>query len=141
MIERFHDWRRIVAVPLVVSVAALSAPLAPARAGMVGTDQVIEQREGANRERIADFLARDDVRAEIQALGLSPDEARARVAALSDEEVRTIADRMDALPAGQGAIGAIVGAALIVFLVLLITDLMGLTDVFSFTKKGAIKSH
>ena len=63
------------------------------------------------------------------------------MAALSDDEIRAIADRIDTLPAGQGAVGAVVGAALIVFIVLLITDLAGLTDVFSFTKKGALKSN
>ena len=39
------------------------------------------------------------------------------------------------MPAGQGAIGVIIGAALIIFLVLLITDIVGITDVFPFVKK------
>ncbi len=141
MIECFRKWRRYVAAPLVVSVAALSVPVIPAQARMVSTDQIVEQKVGSARERVADFLARDDVRAEIQSLGLAPNETEARVAALSDDEIRAIADRIDTLPAGQGAVGAVVGAALIVFIVLLITDLAGLTDVFSFTKKGALKSN
>jgi hypothetical protein len=36
------------------------------------------------------------------------------------------------LPAGGGALGTIVGAALIIFIVLLLTDIFGFTDVFSF---------
>ena len=36
------------------------------------------------------------------------------------------------MPAGEGAVGAIIGAALIVFLVLLFTDIIGETDVYNF---------
>jgi hypothetical protein len=46
--------------------------------------------------------------------------------------VREIAGQLDQLPAGQSAIGAVVGAILIIFLVLLVTDLLGLTNVFPF---------
>jgi hypothetical protein len=60
------------------------------------------------------------------------------VASLSDEEVERVTGHLDSLPAGQGAFGAIVGAAVLVFLVLLITDLLGLTHVFGFTKKGSL---
>jgi len=63
-----------------------------------------------------------------------------RVAGLSDEEIQQITGRLDELPAGEGAggaIGIVVVAILIVFLVLLLTDLLGLTDVFPFVKKKA----
>jgi hypothetical protein len=58
---------------------------------------------------------------------------------LSNEEIRQIAGRLVELPAGEGAgaIGIVVGAILIIFLVLLVTDLLGLTDVFPFVKKKA----
>jgi hypothetical protein len=72
------------------------------------------------------------VREQIVALGVNPDEAAARVAALDDAQVREIAGQLDRLPAGQSAIGIIVGAILIIFLVLLLTDLLGLTNVFPF---------
>ena len=42
---------------------------------------------------------------------------------------------IDPLPAGGDALGVILGVALIVFLVLLITDIMGYTDIFPFVKK------
>jgi len=41
---------------------------------------------------------------------------------------------MDHLPAGGDALGVIVGAGLLIFIILLITDILGLTDVFSFVK-------
>ena len=53
----------------------------------------------------------------------------------SDEEVQQIAGRLDELPAGEGFVGVVIGAALIIFLVLLITDLLGLTDVYPFVNK------
>jgi hypothetical protein len=69
------------------------------------------------------------------ALGVDPNEAAARVAALSDAQVREIAGQIDQLPAGQSAIGAVVGAIVIIFLVLLVTDLLGLTNVFPFVRR------
>ena len=68
------------------------------------------------------------------AFGVDPEEARARVASLSDREIGQIAGQIDRLPAGQGVLVALIGAALFVFLVLLITDLLGLTHVFPFVR-------
>ena len=116
--------------------------MAAANAGLVGSEQLIEERaSSADRARVMDYLSRDAVKAEFERYGVMPDEAQSRVAALSDGEIASIADRIDAQPAGQGAVGAIVGAALIVFIILLITDLAGHTDVFGFTKKGALKAN
>ena len=69
------------------------------------------------------------------ALGVDPAEAARRVGGLSDAEVQRIAGELDRLPAGQGAVGAVIGAALLIFIVLLITDLLGLTDVFPFVRR------
>lgn len=64
--------------------------------------------------------------------GVDPDEAAARVAGLSDAEVSRVAERIDSMPAGQGALGTILSAVIVVAFVLLITDLAGLTDVYPF---------
>ncbi len=81
------------------------------------------------------YMAREDVRQEILSMGVSPEEADVRVSALSDAEIVSLADTIQESPAGASAVGAIVGgAALIVFIVLLITDITGHTNVFSFTK-------
>jgi hypothetical protein len=68
-------------------------------------------------------------------MGVEPAEVEARLAALSPAELAQLSDRIDQLPAGQGTVGIIIGAALIVFLVLLITDIAGYTDIFPFVKK------
>ncbi len=119
--------RRLIASLLVVSIAGLGLPL-PAQAGMVGTD-AITSSSGTERARIATFLDRADVQAQLQAQGVSPSDVKARVAALTDEEAAQLAGRIDTLPAG-----GILGLILLVFLILLITDILGLTKVFPFTR-------
>ena len=113
-------FRRLVAALLIVS---LVTPL-PAQAAMIATD-------AAARRNIIELLDRADVQSQLQAYGVTAAEVKARVAALTDEEAAGLAARIESLPAG--GIG-IVGAILVVFLVLLITDILGLTKVFPFTK-------
>ena len=120
---RFH---RLVARLLIVSLAGLGLPL-PAQAGMVPTESAVT---GGERARVAEFLDRQDVQAQLQARGVSADEVKGRVAALTDEEARELAGRIDSLPAG----GDVLGILLTVFIVLLITDILGFTKVFPFTR-------
>jgi len=119
--------RRFIASLLVVSIIGLGLP-PPSQAAIVATDAALA---AAQRDRVATLLGRADVRAQLEAHGVRPADVQARVAALTDEEVAQLAGRLDRLPAGgEGIIGALV----IVFLVLLITDLLGLTKVFPFTR-------
>ncbi len=135
MMHLRHSMRAI-AISMAIVMLVTSLPMNFARAAMVTTDQVVAQSElASDRERVMRFMAREDVRRQLLALGIDPDEAARRADTLSDDEVRQIAGKLDALPAGQSAVGILVGAILIVFLVLLITDLLGVTDVFPFVKK------
>ncbi len=130
-------YSRFVALPLAALMLAVSMPLGAAQAALVSTDQVIDKSEvAADRAQVATFLAREDVRRNLRAMGVNPDEAAARVAVMTDAEVRQVAARIDELPAGQDVAVALISAALLIFLVLLITDLMGVTDVFPFVKGG-----
>jgi cytochrome c1 len=127
--------RRRVALALAMGLFLLTGPIDAARAALITTEQAIAgEAAPSDRDRVAAFLARDDVRAQMVALGVDPAEAAQRVAGLSDAEVQRIAGHLDQLPAGQSAIGAVVGAVVIIFLVLLVTDLLGLTDVFPFVR-------
>ena len=128
--------KRVVAVAMAMLMAMTSMPIGVAKAEMVTTDQVIEQvNPSEDRTLVMDFMLREDVQQQLTILGVDPEEAARRVASLSDEEIQQIAGRLEKLPAGEGGVGPIVGAILIIFLVLLVTDLLGLTDVFSFVKK------
>ena len=128
---------RFLALPMAALMFAVSMPLGAVQAALVSTDQVVEKSEiETDRMRIAALVTREDVQRQLRAQGVDPDEALARVAALSDAEVRRIADRIDTMPAGQDALGTIIGVALVVFIVLLVTDLLGYTDVFPFVKSA-----
>lgn len=118
--------RRLVASLLVVSIAGLGLPL-PVHAGMIGTETTLASAE---RGRIVTFLDREDVRQQLQSRGVSPSDVKARVAALTDDEAAQVAANIDSLPAG----GDVLGVLLVVFLVLLLTDILGYTKVFPFTK-------
>lgn len=117
-----------------------SMPIGMVHAGMVTTKTIIEQqmpetgmseRAAPPRERIRDLLARDDVRAEMIALGIGSAEAEARLAALTDQEVADIAGKLDQLPAGEG-LGTILIAIFIVFGVAVLLDALGMMNIFPF---------
>lgn len=101
------------------------------QAAMIGTEQVLAaSKMDDNHARIATALERPEVIGQLEKLGVSRADAQARVAALTDEEAATLAAQIDSLPAG----GDIVGALLLIFFVLLVTDILGLTKVFPFTR-------
>ena len=114
-------FRRCVAVLLIVS---LLLPFT-AHAALVATEAALDH------QRIGQLLERADVQRELRARGVDPAQARERAAALTDAEAAQIVSNIDQLPAG--GVG-IIGAILIVFLVLLLTDILGYTKVFPFTK-------
>lgn len=113
----------------------MSLPVQTLQASMVKTETVLTLSTAKNvRENLNQFLKREDVKAIMMAQGIRPEEATARVDSLSDAEIMQIADRMDQLPAGGSTFGVIIGAAVIIFIVLLITDILGYTDIFTFVK-------
>jgi hypothetical protein len=120
--------RRLISIALIVSITGLSLP---AQAGMLPTTAVVANPA---KERIIGLLERSDVRQQLASLGVSPADAKARVAALNDDEAAQLAARVDSMPAGGDGIGAVLGAAVLIFLVLLLTDILGFTHVFPFTK-------
>ena len=118
--------RRFIASLLILSLASLGVA-APAQAAMVTTDTAVAVTE---RGRISSLLDRADVRAQLQAYGVDAADVKMRVAAMTDEEAAQLAAQLDSLPTG----GSIVGAIVLVFLVLLITDILGFTKIFPFTR-------
>ncbi len=135
---RMRIFKKVGAIAMAVLMVMNVAPIGLAQAKMVTTDQVLEHADPASdRERVESFILREDVQKQLVLLGINSEEAASRVASLSNEEIQQIAGRLDELPAGEGGVGVIVGAILIIFLVLLITDLLGLTDVFPFVNKKA----
>lgn len=126
--------QRGIAAALVVSLSAASlvVPVTAAHAAIVTTEQSVarEPHAAANRDKVENFLARQDVREALAGKGLSADAATERVRSMSDAEVAQLADRVDNAPAG----GSVLGIIFTVFIVLLVTDILGFTKVFPFTR-------
>jgi hypothetical protein len=106
-----------------------------AQATLVSTEQVAAAQgitsASAQREQVYATLARADVAAALQERGIDLDQARARVAALTDDEVAHVAHTLDTAPAGAGDV---IGVIVFIFILLLITDILGFTKVFPFTR-------
>ena len=87
-----------------------------------------------DREKIITFIEAKEVQQKMISLGIDPHEAIQRVASLSSSEIKLLSSEIDSAPAGGDGVGAVLGAALLVFLILLITDILGFTKVFPFTR-------
>lgn len=112
-----------------VTLALISASFAQVSfGGVVGTDYVVEaDARTASLVRVSTFLARADVAQQLQNLGVDPSAIDARLAGLTNEELIMLEGRIDQQIAGGGELFTLVGA---VFLVLLILELVGVTDIF-----------
>ena len=90
---------------LIVSLMML--PFQTIHAGMIGTDRAASAGGAlAERAAILSIVTRSDVAGQLQALGLDPKTARDRIAAMTDDEVRSLAGKLDSLPAGAKNNGA-----------------------------------
>ena len=126
---------RPVSVFLVILMLVLSLPYQSALAALIGTEDLMSSQKAVEaRAYITSVLAREDIQKALTARGIDPIEAQARVNTLTDREAIQFADTMEQLPAG-GSVGFIIGLAVLVFLVLLLTDILGYTDIFPFVKK------
>jgi uncharacterized small protein (DUF1192 family) len=123
-------WTRSLACVVALSISN-AASFPTGNAALISTAQVAQAAANQDRIAISTMLARPEIQAELIRRGVSVDEANQRVAALTDEEARTLSQQLDSLPAGGFDV---LGIILIVFIVLLITDILGFTKVFSFTR-------
>jgi hypothetical protein len=132
----YRSLRKNVVISFVCfSLAGIGMPLS-ANAGIVGTgDYLAIQDRDIRIERINRVLTQDKVRQQLTSLGVNPEHAKLRVAALTDGELAALDERMQELPAGGSALEVV----LVVFLVLLILDLTGLTDIFPGIGPGKVK--
>ncbi len=126
--------QRLIAIVLSLSLIHVSM-VQTAHAALVSTEQVARlasaESNGAGHARLAAALSRADVRDAMERQGVDPALAMERVSALTDEEAGQLAQQIDSAPAG-----GIIGALLLVFFVLLVTDILGLTKVFPFTRSA-----
>lgn len=118
-------------VSLLVLCLLVTAPLAPVQAAIIGTEEAITRTvEAQTREalegRINAVLLREDVRAQLTAMGVDPAQAAERVQSLTLSELQRLDGQLGQLPAGAGILG-LIGAVMVVLLIL---ELVGVTDIF-----------
>jgi hypothetical protein len=89
-------------------------PYQIAHAGMIGTDQVVAAAVKTDRAALMNLVTRSDVASQLQAFGVDPVQARARIASMSDQEVSSLAGQIDSLPAGAVSNG---GAILLIIVI------------------------
>jgi hypothetical protein len=123
-------FKRFISSVLIVSLTGISLPM-QASASIVSTNEAASTAAShAERERVIGFFSRDDVRRSLESQGVDPQAAINRVNTLSDQEVQELAKRIDQAPVG----GDVLGLLFTVFVILLVTDILGLTKVFPFTR-------
>lgn len=116
---------------LIVSLCCLDFPIRPAHAELIPTSSVAGASQAVSaRQKLERYLGREDLRSALEQNGVKPAAARERVDALSDEEVASIAGKIDSLPAG----GDFIGVVAFIFVLLLLTDILGYTKIFPFTR-------
>ena len=104
---------------------------ASASAAMIGSEALVQaSQRDVTEAKVLQALSRPALVEQMEKLGVDPAAARDRVAALTDDELAALDQRLDSLPAG----GDVLGALLFVFVLLLVTDILGLTKVFPFTR-------
>ncbi len=115
----------------ILLVSGFLAPLSVVHAGMIGTDVLLTGAQRAmDRTQLELLLAREDVAGQLQTFGVDANDALKRVERMTDEEVASLNRQIGELPAG----GDLLGAVVVVFVVLIITDVIGATDVFPFIR-------
>lgn len=133
--KRFRQILKPVGFLLAIFMFMLSGPYQSAMAAMIGTESVVDSERAHNaREYLKTFLAREDVKSALVSQGIDPQEAQNRIDSLTEEEARFVADQLDQMPAGGGFFTTLLIVVFLVFVILLVTDITGYTDIFPFVK-------
>jgi hypothetical protein len=127
-------FKRTIATFTTVCVLGVSVP---AFATSANSAQIISTEEIASaaqtqqiKDQVRSALDRAEVQQALQSYGVDAAQLRGRVDALTDAEAAQVAKHLNELPAG----GDVIGVLFAVFIILLITDILGLTKVFPFTR-------
>lgn len=133
--ELIRTKAKFVSILMVSLMFLIAVPYQSIFAAMITTDVAVEsERAEKSREDLKQLISRENIEKYSIAQGIDPVEVKSRIDSLTDAEAIALADQIEELPAGGGAVGIIIGAALIVFLVLLVTDILGYTDIFPFVE-------
>ena len=115
---------------LILSMLLIIMPMAPLQAAIIGNETIINQAPSAlTRDHMQALLGQESARQQLQAWGVSPELITARINRLTDAELARINQEADTLKAGGTNV---LGILLIIFIVFVITDVIGATNIFPF---------
>ena len=124
-----------ISVFLSIFMLLLALPYQSTLAAIIETETVLDISRGQEaRAYLNRIIAREDIQDLFVSQGVNPLEAKARIDSLSDAEVVRLYDQIEQLPAGGSDFGVVLGTIAVIFIVLLITDILGYTNVFTFVK-------
>lgn len=112
---------------VMMTILMLSVTGTQAQAAMISNQTIVQQLD---RQQAVALFNRADIQDQLTQLGVDPELAKSRVAAMSDTEIAQLNQTLADQPAGQD----VLGLAFMVFVVLVVTDMLGATDVFPFVK-------
>ena len=122
----FRKTQRFVSSLLIIMLLSLGVSRI-SLAGIVTTAELINAQQTVfEREQVRGWLAREEVRHQLTAMGVDVKAAQARVNTMTAQEVHEMATNMNNMPAGAGALETVV----LVLLILILLDLTGVTDIF-----------
>jgi len=113
---------------ILISLSMIMLPLGTVQSAMIGNSQFLEGGSTTSRSALLENLEREQVRSQLSQLGVDADAVKERVAQMTDQEIATLNERLGDLPAGGDVLGVIV----LIFVVFIITDAIGATDIFPF---------
>jgi hypothetical protein len=127
---------RAFALALAAQLLLVAAVAPAARAAVVSTEAAlaVSPAGDAHRAQVEAFLARADVRGQLEALGVDPQDATQRAALLTDQEAAQLSAQIDDLPAGGIGWLGVVGIIALVFVTLIFLDYFGVTDIFPWVR-------
>ena len=112
-----------------LSILLSLTPLLPAQAAIIGNDQVVNRSlSHQTRDGLQQLFEQETAQQQLQELGVNPDQIKIRIDRLTDAELARINQQVNDLQAG----GDVLGILLVIFLVFVITDIFGATDIFPF---------
>ncbi len=113
-----------------LSIMLALSPVMSAQAAMVDNDALLAETPAQHtRDSLQQLFMQDQVRAQLQALGVSPEWASERARTLTDADLARINNGTGQLEAGSDSV---LGVLLVIFIVFVITDIIGATDIFPF---------
>lgn len=114
---------------IILSVLLAIMPLLPVQAAIIGNDQIVNQGlSNQTRDGLQRLFEQETAQKQMQEWGVNPDQIKSRIARLTDTELARINQQVNDVQAG----GDVLGILLIIFLVFVITDIFGATDIFPF---------